>query len=275
MSQPPSKQPSRVSFTLDTSQLADQYDALSDLQFANGRRLAAELGIQEGHRILDVGAGTGRLAEYVARLAGSRGAIAAIDPLPHRIERARQRLGPEARLEVGIAEDLSAFADATFDHVIFNAVFHWIPDQPAALREAARVLKPGGRVGLTTGDRNAPNTFQTISSRVLEAAPFFQPVSADWLPYRVSTHQLHALFQAAGFEPELLEVRTFTDHFRSAEEIFAFNSSSSFGNFLKELPSHHAVGARRAIAGELESLREEQGIALRRHTIFAVGRKAS
>jgi hypothetical protein len=35
------------------------------------------------------------------------------------------------------------------------------------------------------------------------------------------------------------------------------------------------AGSRRAIAGELESLRDEQGIALRRHTIFAVGRKAN
>src|ERR1035438_7970494 len=119
-------QPSLVSLSLDSSHLAEQYDALSDLQFANGRRLAAELGIQAGHRILDVGAGTGRLAEYLARLAGSRPAVAAIDPLPHRIELARRRLGPEARLEVGVAEDLSAFESASFDHVLFNAVFHWI-----------------------------------------------------------------------------------------------------------------------------------------------------
>jgi len=154
--QPMSRQASCVSFALDSSQLADQYDALSDHQFGNGKRLAAELGIRSGQRILDVGAGTGRLAEHLAGLAGSRRAIAAIDPLPHRIALARQRLGPEVRLAVGVAEDLSAFADAAFDHVIFNAVFHWIPDQATALREAARVLKPGGRLGLTTGDRNTP-----------------------------------------------------------------------------------------------------------------------
>ena len=91
--QPMSRQASCVSFALDSSQLADQYDALSDHQFGNGKRLAAELGIRSGQRILDVGAGTGRLAEHLAGLAGSRRAIAAIDPLPHRIALAHQRLG--------------------------------------------------------------------------------------------------------------------------------------------------------------------------------------
>ena len=81
LSQPMSRQPSSVSLSLDSSQLADQYDVLSDHQFADGQSLAAELGIREGHRVLDVGAGTGRLAEHLARLAGSPWAVAAIDPL--------------------------------------------------------------------------------------------------------------------------------------------------------------------------------------------------
>lgn len=264
---------SLVSFSLDSSDLAEQYDALSDLQFENGRRLALDLGIQSGHRILDVGAGTGRLAEHLAGIAGGPEYIAAIDPLSSRIELARRRLGDGARLSVGRAEDLSDFADASFHHVIFNAVFHWIPDQPSALREAARVLRPGGRIGITTGDRHKSNAFQDAVERVL-ARPEFQDLSpVDWLPYRVTLEQLRSLLEAAGFEQELLVARSFTDYYNRAEDIFAFNRSSSFGNFLKELPPQRADAARRAIAEELETLRGERGIGLQRHTIFSVAKK--
>jgi ubiquinone/menaquinone biosynthesis C-methylase UbiE len=264
---------SLVSFSLDSPHLAEQYDALSDLQFENGRRLALDLDIRSGHRILDVGAGTGRLAEHLAGLAGGPEYIAAIDPLPDRIALARRRLGDAARLTVGRAEDLSAFPDNSFQHVIFNAVFHWIPDQPAALREAARVLNAGGRIGITTGDRHRSNAFQGAVERVL-ARPGFQDLSpVDWLPYRVSPEQLRSLLESAGFEQELLVSRSFTDYYAQAEDIFAFNRSSSFGNFLKELPPQRAEAARLAIAQELEALRGDRGIALQRHTIFSVAIK--
>jgi hypothetical protein len=136
------------------------------------------------------------------------------------------------------------------------------------------VLKPGGRVGITTGDRNSPNAFQIITSRVLAAPPFELASATDGPPYRVDPVQLRALLQAAGFSPELLEVRTSTDHFPTPEAVFAFNDASSFGNFMKELPSHQVAAARQAIAGELASLRDGQGLALRHHTLFAVARKA-
>jgi arsenite methyltransferase len=265
--------PSQISLSLDSSQLAEQYDALSDLQFANGRRLAAELDIRRGHRILDVGGGTGRLAEYVTALAGDPSLVAAIDPLPHRIDLARRRLGPSATLLVGRAEDLSGFADASFDHVVFNAVFHWIPDQPSALAEAARVLKPGGRVGITTGDRARPNTFQQIADEALRAGPHPEDKTFDWLPYRLTEGELRGLLESAGLKPTLIEVRSFTDHYQSAEQIFAFNASSSFGNFLKELSPERADAVRAAIAERLDAFRDDKGIALKRHTIFAVAEK--
>lgn len=265
---------SLVSFDLDSSNLAEQYDALSDLQFEHGRQLAVALGIQKGHRILDVGAGTGRLAEHLAQLAGGPEWVAAVDPLAHRIDLARQRLGASARLEVGLAEDLSFFEDNTFDHVIFNAVFHWLPDQGSALREAACVLKPGGRVGITTVDRSSPNTFQAAIEHVLNTPPFTQVKPLEWLPYRVTAPQLQGLLEGAGLEAEQLDTRNFIDYFQNGEEIFAYSASSSFGNFLKEIPAEHVAAARQALLEELESQRGEHGIAYRRHTLFAIARKS-
>src|SRR6185436_17144255 len=101
-------------FGHDTRQLAETYDRASDLQFESGKRLVERLGLEEGARVLDVGCGTGRLARWMAERLGPRGSVVGIDPLEHRISVARSHAGA-ARFEVGQAEDLGAFADASFD----------------------------------------------------------------------------------------------------------------------------------------------------------------
>ena len=102
-----------VSLSLDSSELAEKYDTLSNLQLANGKYLVGELGIRRGQRVLDIGAGTGRLAEYVAKVVDDPTLVSAIDPLPLRIALARRKLGSQAKLVVGRAEDLSAFGDSS------------------------------------------------------------------------------------------------------------------------------------------------------------------
>lgn len=262
-----------VSLALDSVELAETYDVLSNLQFNNGKLLVAEQGIKKRQRVLDVGAGTGRLAAYVAGIVGDPSLVAGIDPLPLRIELAKKRLGPRSKLVVGVAEDLSEFRSEAFHHLYFNAVYHWLPDQPAALREAVRVLKPGGRLGITTGDRERSNQVQQITEKVLRKPLFADIPAREWLPYRVSVPILRQQFKVAGLTPIVTTVRQFTDHFASAEEVLAFNSSSSFGNFLRELPADRALAIKEDILAELEKLRTPKGIPLERHTIFAIAEK--
>jgi len=59
---------STVSLTLDTQELARHYEEVSAAhQFKAGQRLIAKLAVAPGEHVLDVGCGTGLLAEYVAR----------------------------------------------------------------------------------------------------------------------------------------------------------------------------------------------------------------
>jgi SAM-dependent methyltransferase len=110
-----------------------------------------EYGLPPAPRVLDVGCGTGFVAEEMTR----RGAaVTGIDVSGEMIERARTRV-PEATFLQGRAEALP-FADASFDVVTCAQTFHWL-DQPMALAELARVLRPGGIVavwwkGLMRGD---------------------------------------------------------------------------------------------------------------------------
>src|SRR5262249_10121856 len=138
-----------TSFAFDSRALAEKYDRLSDTQLESGKNLVEHLGSLEGARVLDVGCGTGRLACWIADRVGPSGTVVGVDPLPERIAIARAK-APGIRFDVGRAEDLSAFASGTFDAVCMSSVFHWVTDKAGALAEARRVLKPSGRLGLTT-----------------------------------------------------------------------------------------------------------------------------
>jgi SAM-dependent methyltransferase len=89
--------------------------------------------------VVDLGAGTGKLTRGLVAL-GHR--VTAVEPLPEM----RAHIGPPARVLAGSAEAIP-LPDASADVIVCAQAFHWF-DQPVALREIARVLRPGGRIGI-------------------------------------------------------------------------------------------------------------------------------
>jgi ubiquinone/menaquinone biosynthesis C-methylase UbiE len=96
-------------------------------------------------RTIDIGAGTGvNLPLYPPQVTG----LVLVEPDPHMAKRMRRKLakaGSKAEMLEAPAERLP-FEDSSFDTAVFTLVLCTIPDPAAALAEAARVLKPGGRV---------------------------------------------------------------------------------------------------------------------------------
>jgi ubiquinone/menaquinone biosynthesis C-methylase UbiE len=89
--------------------------------------------------ILEVGAGTGRIAQHYAARAGQ---CVLVDPSARMLQRARRK-APEARHVVGSVESLE-FPDDSFDKIVcFDSLHHWA-DQARGLSEVRRVLKPDG-----------------------------------------------------------------------------------------------------------------------------------
>lgn len=98
-------------------------------------------------RVLEIGIGTGANLPYYS---GRVTEIVGIEPDAAMLDRARQaalalRLPAPLTLEVGDAQHLD-FPDGSFDTVLMCLVLCTIPDPLQALREAGRVLKPGGQV---------------------------------------------------------------------------------------------------------------------------------
>ena len=92
--------------------------------------------------VADVGAGTGKLT---SGLVGEGRAITAIDPDAQMLAKLSERM-PGIRTLVGTAESLP-LPDASMDAMVFGQAWHWV-DPPRASREAGRVLRPGGTLGL-------------------------------------------------------------------------------------------------------------------------------
>lgn len=103
------------------------------------------LGLKPGTRLLDVGCGAG-LALQIAAKRGAR--VSGIDASAPSIEIARERV-PGANLSIGEMEELT-FPAASFDVVTSFNAFQYAASPLTALREARRVLKPGGKVVMVT-----------------------------------------------------------------------------------------------------------------------------
>lgn len=126
--------------------------------------LLATSRIGPGSRVLDVGCGTG---ELVGRLVRAGAVAAGVDPAPAMARRARER-NPGATVRAGDVEHLS-FEDDAFDAVLAVNSLQFADDVEDALAEVARVLVPGGRVGIACWAEGERNDLDVVERAVAEA----------------------------------------------------------------------------------------------------------
>ncbi len=154
--------------------------------------LGARAQVTGGTRLLDVGCGSG----LTLVLAAQRGAVpSGLDISPGLIGIARERL-PEADLREGDMEELP-FAEAAFDAVIGVNAFQFAGDPGRALREAARVLRPGGRLVASLFAAPERSEGTVVHEAMAELIP--PDRDADHAPYALSAPgNLEAALEDAG-----------------------------------------------------------------------------
>ena len=227
---------------------ADAYDRFMGVYSSQLAPQIADLAnVREGQKVLDVGCGTGTLTQELVRRLGAHD-VAAVDPSESFVGAIRARY-PNVRVERASAEELP-FADDSFDAALAQLVVHFMSDPVGAVREMARVTRPGGTIAASVwdfgGDRSPLSVFWRAAKQLDPAVEDESDLTG------AHRGQLAEVFRKAGLEDVREAEHAVTRGFATLDEwweLFIHGVSPS-GSYVQSLDDERRSDLRQR-CGEL------------------------
>ncbi len=240
--------------------MADAYDAFQERNGYSSlaRDLVTALDLMEGSAVLDVGCGAGAATLAAGEAVGAHGLVVGADPSVQMLRRASAR--GVRHLVAGMVPGLP-FPDRSFDRVAASLVLSHAERHDAALRDMVRVLKPGGRLGVSAGAHN-PKRANIAYQRWEETAESFVGREAlreaakevvPWEPWLMDALNVEAALRAVGLEAIEIHKREYrvtmaTEEYLTMLDLFAY------GRFLRyRLGASRWEAFREAVAAKVRA----------------------
>jgi ubiquinone/menaquinone biosynthesis C-methylase UbiE len=215
-----------------------------------GRRLVALADLPAGADLLDVGCGRGAVLRAAAGRAGS---LTGVDVSPGMLEQARASGLDGVRLEVMDAEQL-AFADGAFDAVTAAFLLFFLPDPERAAAEFHRVLRPAGRIAVSTWGDDDPR-WAWADDLMADVAVDRRAIQRPF----ASPEEVRALLTGAGFGEATAHREDWEIRFADADQWWDWQWSFSLRGILEQLDPATVAALRADATARLRATAADGG----------------
>jgi len=250
---------SDTKFDFSGDAVAENYDSVlvPTLFTPWAEDLLKEHGPWDGVTVLDLAAGTGVVSRLLSERVGPAGKVLAADLNPSMLAVARKRCqgSPNAVEFHECSADKMPLPDAAADRVLCQQGFQFFPDKAAAAKEIHRVLKPGGRAGLTAWLPVSDCGLFGAICESLEEVGEVEISKMMRIPFdHLSADEFRAPFEAAGFQDVRVEQKELPLRLKGGlESVGDFAYATPIGPSVKALPEEsrqafHKAFDRRAAA---------------------------